>query len=60
MAGLYKILEKVGHSYRLDLLETIQVHPIFLPNKLQKALDNLLPRQKNDPLLLIQVNGNNK
>lgn len=60
MAGLYKILEKVGHSYRVDLLETIWVHLIFLLNKLQKALDDPLPKQKNELLLPIQVGSNDK
>jgi hypothetical protein len=34
MVGLYKILEKIGNSYKVDLLETIRVHPIFSLDKL--------------------------
>ena len=34
MAGLYKILEKVGNLYKLKLLESIKVHLVFSPNKL--------------------------
>jgi len=60
MAGPYKVLKKVGNSYEVDLLKTIQVHPIFSPDKLWKALGDLLPRQNNDLSLLIQVNGNDK
>jgi hypothetical protein len=57
MAGLYRILEKVGHSYRLDLPQSIRVHPVFSPDKLQKASNNPLLRQRNNPPLPIQVNG---
>ena len=34
MASLYKILEKIGNLYKVDLLETIRVHPIFSLDKL--------------------------
>ncbi len=53
MAGLYKVLEKIGNLYRVKLLDLIKVHPIFLPDKLWKAVNDLLPGQKNKPLLLI-------
>ena len=43
MAGPYKILNKEGNLYRVKLPDLIKVHPIFLPDKLQKAIDNLLP-----------------
>ena len=55
IAGLYKILEKVGHAYRIKLPNSIRVHPVFLPDRLYKASDDLLPRQKKDFLLLVEV-----
>ena len=60
MAGLYRILEKVGHSYRLDLPQSIRVHPVFSPDKLQKASNDPLPGQRNKSPLPIQVDGNDE
>ena len=60
MAGLYKILKKVGNLYLLDLLETIKVHFVFSLDQLQKASVDPLPEQKNNPLLPVQVNNNNE
>ena len=42
IAGLYKIINKVGNLYKVKLLDLIKVHPIFLPDKLQKAVNDLL------------------
>jgi len=53
MVGLYKILNKEGNLYKVKLLDLIKVYPIFLPDKLRKAINNLLPRQKNEPPLPI-------
>ena len=60
IARLYLILEKVGNSYKVDLLETIKVHLVFLLDKLQKASKDPLLEQKNIPPLPIQVNGKDK
>jgi hypothetical protein len=60
MAGLHKVLEKVENFYKVKLLETVKVHLVFSLDRLWKAADDPLLRQKNKPPLLIQVNGDNE
>ena len=43
MVGPYAVLEKIGNSYKVKLPDLIKVHPIFLPDKLWKAANDLLP-----------------
>ena len=43
MAGLYKILKKIGNLYKVKLLNLVKVHHVFSLDKLQKAaIDPLL------------------
>lgn len=49
MAGKFRILEKIGNSYRLDLPASMRIHPIFSPDKLRKASNDPLPGQHDEP-----------
>ena len=53
IAGLYAVLKKIGNLYKVKLLDSIKVYPIFSLDKLWKAVNDLLPGQKNEPPLLI-------
>jgi len=55
MDSLYKILEQIGHSFKLKLPESIKVHPVFYAKKLCKDPRNPLPGQTNPEYALIEV-----
>jgi len=44
MDSLYKILEKVGDSYRIDFPNSIKVHLVLSTDRLYKVVDDPLPR----------------
>jgi hypothetical protein len=56
MDGLYEVLKQIGHSFKLKLLESIKVYPVFYAKKLCKDPRNPLLRQTNlePPLLEIE------
>ena len=48
MASLYEVLERVGNAYKLNLPDSVRVHPVFSLDKLRKASTDPLPSQTND------------
>jgi hypothetical protein len=57
LAGPFKILEMVGHSYRLQLPASYKIWPVFHADRLRKDPDNPLPGQINKESDAIEVNG---
>ena len=57
MLGLFKVVEKRGSLYRLDLPNIIKVHPVFLVVLLFKDPDNALPGQVNEPPPPVNIEG---
>ena len=55
--GPFKVVEKRGLLYKLDLPNTIKVHPVLLVVLLFKDPDNALPGQVNEPPLPINIEG---
>jgi hypothetical protein len=41
--SLFKILEREGNAYRLELSLGISIGSVFLPDKLRKAAEDPLP-----------------
>jgi hypothetical protein len=56
----YKILEKREHSFKLELPDSTQIHPVHSPERLRKAADDPLPDQYNKPSKPIIINKEEK
>ena len=54
------ITKQVRHTYQLDLPLTMRIHDVFSPDKLQKAADDPLPGQVQEPPEPIKINDNDK
>jgi hypothetical protein len=57
MASPFEILEQIGYSYKLKLLDLIKVHPVFYTKKLYKHSNNPLSRQPIDNTLSLAINN---
>ena len=57
MIGPFRITEQVRHAYRLDLPPTMKIHDMFSPDKLQKAADDPLPGQVQEPPEPVEINN---
>ena len=53
----FKVIEKRGSLYKLDLPNTIKVYPVFLVVLLFKDPDNVLSGQVNEPPPSINIEG---
>ena len=57
MLGPFRVLDKVGSSYRLELPASMQIHNVFHPSLLRKAATDPLPGQQTEPPRPVTVDG---
>jgi len=57
LAGPFRIIQMVGHSYELDLPPSYKIWPIFHADRLRKDPGNPLPGQTNEEPDSMEVNG---
>ena len=55
--GPFKVIEKRGSLYKLDLSNTIKVYPVFPVVLLFKDPDNALSGQVNEPPPPVNIEG---
>ena len=60
MASPWPVLAKEGHSYRVQLPESIKINPVFPAEYLRHDPNNPLPSQANAPPLLIKVTADDE
>jgi hypothetical protein len=60
MAGLYKMLAKKGHSYKVKSPTLIKLYLVFFIESLYYNLNDSLPSQANAPLSLVNITADNK
>ena len=56
-AGPFRIKERRGNAFVLDLPDSIKVHPVFNADKLRKAASDPLPEQQNEEPPPVEVDG---
>ena len=56
-AGPFKILEKVGNSFRLELPKYIKIHDVIHTDRLRKAPMNPLEGQEEEPQPPMEIEG---
>ncbi|KAI0998147.1 hypothetical protein K3495_g10045 [Podosphaera aphanis] len=55
--GKFKIIEKVGNAFRIQLPSSMAINNTYPPDKLRKAANDLLPGQEQPASFPINING---